>query len=481
MKYERKLEILGLIAVMTGGFLVRVWGISAVGLWHDEALSHYYSLHSVKWLIERCIHINHPPMFFLLLKGWLSVVPRFDQFWVEFLNVIFGTGTLLVFYHWIKQFVSVRWSLAMTGLLSFHPFHVHYSSELRMYCLALFGLTCAGYAFTRVMDESSPVFWSLWVLGSWVAIYSHSFSGILILPMIVLIGWEYIRNTGWRSWSLGTGIFLLGYSPWLVVLYRQVMEVSSQYWIPDFQWSQLLVLGYWLGGYLGPKAPGIYSLINSLAVCILFFFPLLWSLKRFTEPMVWQTWFIIGTPLSAVVAISVMGQSVLLYRTFLFILPWCLFLVVMGYRSLPEQVSTILFIGWLIFLCFVTFELKTRPPHQYAKQLPEWILKHRPHDAPVVHAGRFSFYPSLFYHRYAIPEFMYANKSKDHKRRADQDDISGWRQEGPVVIVYNRDLLYQAPLDEKPLNQWSRESGIVIKQKTWSTRTYELLILPRTS
>src|SRR5262245_30799192 len=67
--------------------------VSTSKLWLDEALSVNISALPVGDLLEALEHDGHPPLYYLLLHGWMSVFGEGDTA-VRALSGIFGVATL---------------------------------------------------------------------------------------------------------------------------------------------------------------------------------------------------------------------------------------------------------------------------------------------------------------------------------------------------------------------------------------------------
>lgn len=459
------------------GLLIRVWGMQQVGLSHDESLSHYYAMQSAEWILRHCASwINHPPLFFLLLHGWLSLVPPFDQFWVEMPNVIFGTATVFVFYWWSRVLFSRGWSLVLVLVFSLHPFHVYYSTVLRMYCLGLLGLTCAGFALTLIMQKGSTRRrWGLWILGCLVALYSHSFTGLFVAVMIVALGLHQWQQENLSSWAVTVVLLLVLYLPWFNFVVRQTLRISQNFWIPDFHPRQVLILGYWFGGFVGPKDEGWFTVFQATLLCITFFVPVIWSLLQWKRIPILTIWAIVTIPIVLVIVKSTFGQSVFLYRTFLFSLPFVIILWALGIQNFIGPVKSLLVILFIVFLGWSSVKMKMNPSFQYAKGLPGWIRETRPENSIILHAGRYSYFASIFYNRYELPEYLYGY---GHRNRANEDDVHEWRESRPVLIVYSSRRLHEAPVDRRMIDRWKDIPDATIKKRSWKDGTFSIIYLP---
>jgi len=378
---------------------IRAWNLTAAGVWHDEALSHYYALQDPAWILEHSAgKINHPPLFFLLLHGWLKLVPAYQQAAIEALNLIVALAGLGIFARWMSRVFSRPRALVLTGLLAVHPFHVHYSTELRMYPLALTGIITAGYFATLLFhaNMSGRWRWTGWVLASLVSLYTHSFTGLYVGLMTLFLLARAWREERTASAGTAVAVLLVLYGPWFAFVVRQATRISGDYWITAFHAEQLLILAYRWAGYVGPKSPGGVTLLKSLLACLGFFAPMIWSLRQ-RDPLARLSWLLVAGPVVVITLISLRGQSVFLYRSFLFGLPFAMVLVGYGAARLPAgRLALVLLAGLLVW---ETHGLKNHPPFRHLKTMAA-TLERAAGKRPTFHLATHSYYPALFYRRH---------------------------------------------------------------------------------
>ena len=77
------------------GFGLRVQKLSFQPLWGDEGWSFYFALLSLPQLLTLTALDIHPPLYYILLKGWLFIFgPGPEE--ARFLSVLFGTALIPV-------------------------------------------------------------------------------------------------------------------------------------------------------------------------------------------------------------------------------------------------------------------------------------------------------------------------------------------------------------------------------------------------
>ncbi len=133
------LRWLGLAALWLGMGL-RLYRLEAQSLWYDEGTSARLSEGPVRHILESAAQDIHPPLYYLALHAWTSVVGRSAYALRAFsalagVLLIAATGSLTA-----RLFPPPTAALAML-LMAFHPLAVYYAQEARMY--ALLGLWAA--------------------------------------------------------------------------------------------------------------------------------------------------------------------------------------------------------------------------------------------------------------------------------------------------------------------------------------------------
>jgi hypothetical protein len=150
-------------------------------LWLDEALSVNISTLPLGEIPEALRHDGHPPLYYLLLHGWIEVMGEGDTAARALSGVL---SVLALPLAWLlgrrRGGPAVGW-LALI-VLSASPFALRYATETRMYSLIVL-LTLVGWlALERALERSTLLplvvvtvvsgalllthYWSFWLLGS---------------------------------------------------------------------------------------------------------------------------------------------------------------------------------------------------------------------------------------------------------------------------------------------------------------------------
>ncbi|MCD8290176.1 MAG: hypothetical protein LUC91_01585, partial [Prevotella sp.] len=219
---------------------------------YDESFTfHLVSLSFVDG-IDITAHDVHPPLYYIMLKVWLSVLSfGSDNIYViTVLSRLFSLVAYLLTALLCLKKLHMERLIGWLLLFSFCAFSVllRYGVEIRMYGWALFFVT-ATYIFARdVMNGRCS--WNTWIiitLFSVCAAYTHNFALISVaIIWLILFVWFWLHDKRMLlRCCVYAVIFSLAYLPWLIVLMRQTQHISEDYWI-SLSPGEFLYIFYYL-------------------------------------------------------------------------------------------------------------------------------------------------------------------------------------------------------------------------------------------
>lgn len=244
------LAILGMILAIACSFNGSIWA--------DEAYSLRITQYSYKEIITMCAADVHPPLYYMALKfvedlganffsGYYSTVVIGKLF-----SVLAYILLTILCWHKLQNEKEVRpfVFLCIYGM----PQLLLYAIEIRMYSWALLFVTASFlYARDIVLRKSTKKTWILLTIFSVLSAYSHTFALIAMASIwLYLLIWIFLYNrqeiNKWFCYGSLVGII---YSPWLIVLLRQVGYVTESYWISPITWNKITYfIEYMLSGTL---------------------------------------------------------------------------------------------------------------------------------------------------------------------------------------------------------------------------------------
>lgn len=255
---------------------LRFHQLEAQSFWNDEGNSARLSERSVPLIIEGTASDIHPPLYYLVLRGWRGLVGD-SEFGLRAFSAFAGVGMVAVTVALGRGLRLRREAALLAGLfVAVNPALVYYSQEARMY--ALFGLlgVLSTWLLLRWAQRGG---WGLAVAFTLVTaagLYTHYFYPFVIAAqgvMALLLGLDRKRpfplHLPWQR-LLRRGLLLLAaalllYLPWLPIFLDQfggdlvTRPALGSFWQATTRW--LLVGGtvaetavpwsaLWVGGGL---------------------------------------------------------------------------------------------------------------------------------------------------------------------------------------------------------------------------------------
>lgn len=125
------------LLAMIGTFLLIMTLSVGQSIWFDEGYSILLAKHSVPELIALTGVDAHPPLYYLMLKGWAELF-GWSEYALRSLSAVLSSLTVGVIFLLVRRLFTVRTALVALPLLVFAPFALRYGYEIRMYALAAF-------------------------------------------------------------------------------------------------------------------------------------------------------------------------------------------------------------------------------------------------------------------------------------------------------------------------------------------------------
>ena len=176
-------------AVVAVGVALRFFSTSE--LWLDEALSANIAALPVGDLLDALRHDGHPPLYYLLLHGWMQVFGEGDVA-VRALSGVIGVAMLPLAWVAGRRLAGLsgaRWALVVAAL---SPYAIRYSTETRMYSLVML-LVLAGYLLlTDALREPTGRRLAGLFLLSGLLLLTHYWSFYLLaaVGLVLLLRWR---------------------------------------------------------------------------------------------------------------------------------------------------------------------------------------------------------------------------------------------------------------------------------------------------
>jgi mannosyltransferase len=175
---------------VVAGAALRFATLSSQSFWLDEAVAIHSARLDFSGLIDSLAHTEgNPPLYFLLLDGWMRVFGDSEAA-IRSLSAIFGTATIVLAFELGRRLATRRVGLVAAALVAFNPLLVWFSQEARPYALLVLLSGLSFLLFAEALERPSGRVLGGWAVASGLALATHYFAGLLILPELV---WLVLR------------------------------------------------------------------------------------------------------------------------------------------------------------------------------------------------------------------------------------------------------------------------------------------------
>lgn len=204
--------VLVLVAIYVAA---RVWGLTDACLWFDEIFSIHAAEHDWGSLWNFvALDLIHPPLFYVLLKLWISAGGE-GLLWLRLFPVVWSVIAIYPFLRLCGELKVGKWTRLLALLLfAVNGSLIKYSQEVRMYapllCLSLFSM----WLFARYFVKGKS-FVPL-VIVNVLMIYMHYFGWFVVVTEVMLIVW--FQRIKWRRMAMMFGVSLVAFVPWMIAV-----------------------------------------------------------------------------------------------------------------------------------------------------------------------------------------------------------------------------------------------------------------------
>ncbi len=174
---------------------------------------------------------NHPPLYYSLARFW-------EQWFgasVTLKRTLPALISLLVFpsLYWLclELFESSLTAWVALAVVAVSPIHLLYAQEMREYSLWTVSVVLLSASLLWAMRVQTKSSWRVYALSVAIALYSHLFSGLVLLGQAIYV--LFIEGMHWnkrlKNYLLAVTAGLLIFLPWLIVFIANE-KLASQKW-----------------------------------------------------------------------------------------------------------------------------------------------------------------------------------------------------------------------------------------------------------
>ena len=186
---------------------------------------------------------GHPPLYFLLLKGWTALFGR-GEVALRSLSLLFSCATLILLLATARRLFGRAAALFAGLFFVLSPVEIFHASEGRMYALLPLLALCAMALACEITTRAGTISWRhvLLLLATLIAaLYTHNYGLFLPAAVALLALWVLVQGEKRGARARRIAALLLGvaivayvcYLPWLPILQAQ-RESKAHVWLVEF-------------------------------------------------------------------------------------------------------------------------------------------------------------------------------------------------------------------------------------------------------
>lgn len=204
--------------------VISLWIGMQQSVWFDEA----YSIIIAKQPAAQLVHLTaldtHPPLYYLILKGWVSVF-GWSELALRSLSILLGGIAVFVAALLLRRMFSARVAALALPFVALAPFLLRFGFEIRMYVLASLIGVLATYMLVRARQAGG---------GKDQRNYYIVYTILVALGMYTLyyIAVLWIAHAAWLVWSTLRDKKPLFRQPWLLAYVASIVLFLP--WLPAF-------------------------------------------------------------------------------------------------------------------------------------------------------------------------------------------------------------------------------------------------------
>ena len=199
-----------ILVILVLSTALRLYQIGTESLWIDEN----FSIRDAEQL-----RLGTRPLYYVLLRLWM--VFGTSDTWLRLLSVPFSLGSVYLTYLLGLKVASRSVGLMAAFVMAVSPLFVGYAQEIRMYSLSTFLTLWGTLALIDILENTTKYSFRSWILARGLALLTTPLNILLLLADLILLGWKF-REQRHRFRKLGKGLILIGlfWLPFAYVLWK---------------------------------------------------------------------------------------------------------------------------------------------------------------------------------------------------------------------------------------------------------------------
>jgi hypothetical protein len=209
---------------------IKILYAGSMHYWLDETSSIFRAQHSLIWMIRQSFTDPNPPLYFFMLKGWMSLF-GISEFSTRLLSVIFSASTVFILYYISRQFFNRETAFYVSLIFTLAQIQLYFSHETRGYTIIVFMSALSFYFYLLTINKPGILNLLMYILTNTFLLYIHPVPVILIIIQFICLS-LYFKSS--RKGSLyiivGQVITAILFGAWVL---KNSWVSKMQSWIPS--------------------------------------------------------------------------------------------------------------------------------------------------------------------------------------------------------------------------------------------------------
>lgn len=253
----------GVAVAVAAGVVLRLY--TASPLWLDEALTVNIARLPLRDLVEALKHDGAPPLYYVLLHGWMRVFGDGDTA-VRLLSALFGIATLPLVHRMASRRGGRTAAAAALVLIATSPFAIRYATEARMYALVALLVSVGWLGLAAVSERVTLPRLALVAVAAGLLLLTHYWGFYLVGATVVALAVA-------RRWHAAAAIVagsVVLFAPWAGAFAYQLQHTGTPWGTPPGPVEVAFTTLVDLGGGPHPEGQLLAGLLAALVVLALF-------------------------------------------------------------------------------------------------------------------------------------------------------------------------------------------------------------------
>ena len=249
---QQKREAIVVGAMVVVATLLRLPTITRA-YWVDEGISVGIAGHRLSQLPALLRLDGSPPLFYVLLHGWLGIFGG-SELSTHTMSLLISLSVIPLVWWSVRQFFGRSAALWASALAATNPFLGWYATETRMYPLVC-ALSIVALTFTMRAVRDHRARDGFWAVVAFVATaYTHNWALYLIGATGLVLAVRAVRNKDHRelAWvAAGGAAIAVAFVPWLPTFLYQARHTAAPWAVPPALSDLIADPASVVGGTLG--------------------------------------------------------------------------------------------------------------------------------------------------------------------------------------------------------------------------------------